>query len=193
MRHFFALFVLTAAVPAMAATEVPATPSDWLTRMSDFSQNTQPARDPKVFLGLLNAATEPSFQQVRIDNMTEPALWNRVVRTASSEGAIENMQALATPQTAINWMAAFSDPQFYEAVSTILADPGKQARWAMAPMDANSYQPFEKFASPALYERWEQAATAPVGRLASADAAVAGNVSAKPAFGFPFPFAMMPR
>lgn len=161
MHTFMALFVLTT-TPAMAANEVLSTSAEWLARMSDFSQNTLPARDPKAFLGLLNAITEPSLHRTRIDKVTEPQLWKQIIRTATSEGAVTNLQSLLTPQIPINWMAAMTNPQFYEAAATILTDPGKQMRWMMAAMDPDYYGTFGKFASPALYARWGQSAVSPL-------------------------------
>jgi hypothetical protein len=158
--------------------------------MSDFSQNSLPARDPKAFLGFMNAVTEPSFHVKRLDKVTEPALWGKVMSTAGSPGAVENMQELATPQTPVNWMNAMMDPQFYQAMLAILSDPGKQARWAEMPMDPASYQPVEKFASPEIYNRWETVAAQPTTLLTPN---VASTAPVTPGWGSSFPFSMLPR
>lgn len=188
MRTLIALFVLTT-TPVMAASEVPATSAEWLVRMSDFSQNTLPAREPKAFLGLLNAITEPSLHRARIDKATEPELWKKIIRTATSESAITNMQSLLAPQTPINWMAAMMNPQFYEAMATILTDPGKQMRWMMAAMDPDYYGTFGKFATPALYGRWGQTAVSP---LTASDTDTARIVEAAPARRLPALDSMFP-
>jgi hypothetical protein len=161
MRILLALIALSSALPAFAETAVPNTPTQWLDRMTDFTQNTLPARDPKALIGLVDAFTEPSFQQQRLNRITEPALWSKIWNTATSPGALANMESLATPQTATNWSAAMMDLRFYQAMMATLTDPGKEMRWSMATMDPASYQPFEKMAGPEVYSRWEQVAAQP--------------------------------
>lgn len=151
---FFLVAGLLAAHSVFADT-VPQTPAGWLAQMSDFRGNTLPARAPENFVGFLNAATEPEFQQLRLGNMTEPAFWGRATDTMASPGLAGNIAAVATPQTAFAWMQAMMDPRFYEAVGTVLGDQGKWMRWSMASMAPASYQPFTKPFDPAVQARWQ--------------------------------------
>jgi hypothetical protein len=141
-------------VPAHA-DPVPQTTTGWLAQMGDFGANTLPARSPENFVGFLNAATEPDFHQQRFSNMSEPAYWGRTTDTMASPGMINNMAALATPQTAFAWAQAMMDPRFFEAVATVMGDQGKWARWSMASMSPASYQPFFKPFDPQLQARWQ--------------------------------------
>jgi hypothetical protein len=140
---------------AAAAEAAPTAPAGWLAQMGDFSGNTLPARSPENFVGFLHAATEPEFHQRRLGNLSEPAHWGKATDTMTSPGMVGNMAAVGTPQTAMQWAQAMTDPRFYEAVGTVLGDQNKWMRWSMASMEPASYQPFAKPFDPALQARWQ--------------------------------------
>lgn len=155
---FATRFLLAAGLVAgqsVLADTVPQTPAAWLAQMGDFRGNTLPMRAPENFVGFLNAATEPEFQQLRLNNMTEPVFWGRATDTMASPGLVGNVAAAANPQTAYAWMQAMMDPRFYEAVGSVLGDQGKWMRWGAASLTPASYQPFAKPFDPAVQARWQ--------------------------------------
>ncbi len=163
---FLLLAVMAAHATAASADTVPQSPTEWLARMGDFGNNTLPARAPENFVGFLHAATEPEFHQQRLGNMSEPAYWGRTTDTLASPGLISNLAAATTPQTALAWAQAMMDPRFYEAVGTVMGDPGKWARWSMASTSPASYQPFFKPFDPAVQARWQTETQSPANWMA---------------------------
>ncbi|MCA1926772.1 MAG: hypothetical protein LDL16_10925 [Thiobacillus sp.] len=167
MKPAVLLLAATAVFATGAVAEtVPQTPLGWLAQMGDFRGNTLPVRAPENFIGFLHAATEPDFHQQRMVNMSEPAYWGRATDSMFSPGMIGNLTAVATPQTAFAWAQAMMDPRFYEALGTVMGDPGKWTRWSMASMAPASYQPFFKPFDPQLQARWQTEMQSPANWMA---------------------------
>lgn len=137
------------------ADPVPQTASGWLAQMGDFGNNTLPVRSPENFIGFIHAATEPGFHQQRFGNLSEPAHWGKTFDTLASPGLVSNIAAATQPHIAASWAQAMMDPRFYEALVTVLGDPGKWMRWGEASLSPASYQPFAKPFDPALAARWQ--------------------------------------
>lgn len=146
---------LSAITLPAAADTIPTTPAGWLAQMGDFTANSLPARAPENFVGFLDAATEPAFHTQRFSNLSEPAYWGKATDTLANPGVVNNMAAVAAPQTIADWTQAMTDPRFYQAVATVIGNPEKWARWREASLSPASYQPFFKPLDPALQARWQ--------------------------------------
>jgi hypothetical protein len=130
-----------AATPAPAAASapeiMPKTHQEWVVYLSDFTRNAEMMSDPKKFVAAMNAISEPGFFAIAMKSMMDPNLYARSMASAMDSRAYANYARMMDPITMMAWMQALADPQFLNAMATMLSDQGKIMRWMMTPMDPN--------------------------------------------------------
>ncbi|TCJ13450.1 OmpA family protein [Parasulfuritortus cantonensis] len=148
--------------PVSQTTPVaPRTPEEWLTRMTDFTQNGSAFKDPRVFVPWSQAVTEPGFYIAGAKGAMEPGGWLNMMNSMATPAAVQNYMAFADPNMYMRWMQAGMDPAFYTAMLTQFSDPGKMMRWAMMPMDPRVWDMMFSTMNPNTYMRWGMAAMDP--------------------------------
>jgi OOP family OmpA-OmpF porin len=154
-------FAGQAAAREAAKNAIPATPEDWLARMSDFTRNLSAFKDPAVFVPWTNAVTEPGFYIAMMNGMMDPGGWLNMMNSMAHPDAVRNVVQFADPNIYLKWSAASLDPNFYTALFTQLSDPGKLMRWAMVPIDPKLWNMMLNTFNPNTYIRWGMAGLDP--------------------------------
>jgi hypothetical protein len=126
-----------AGVDAAAPATMPKTHQEWVIYLSDFTRNAEMMSDPKKFVAAMNAVSEPAFLAIAARATMDPNLYARSMASAMDPRAYGNYARLMDPMTMMAWMQAMADPQFLNALATVLSDQGKIMRWMMMPMDPN--------------------------------------------------------
>lgn len=133
--------------PALAQQAAPAAPAsadgmpsshqEWVAHLSDFTNNANMMADPKKFVAVVNAISEPAFLAVAMKSAMDPNLYARSMASAMDPKAYGNYAKLMDPMTSMAWMQAMLDPQFFNALVTLLSNPNKAIRWVSSPIDPN--------------------------------------------------------
>jgi hypothetical protein len=150
---------------------VPTNTAEWVAYLSDFTRNGELLADPKKFVAALHTVSEPEFLIAATKAMMDPNLYLQSTASLMDPRAYGNFAKAMDPVVMANWTQALMDPQFLSAVTTVVTDPNKLMRWAMAPMDPralglllNTLNPntYVKFAGAAVDPRMTSLATAPL-------------------------------
>lgn len=142
------------AAPATGQAAVPANADEWVRYLSDFTRNADMLVDPKKFVAALSQVSEPGFLVAALTAMMDPKLYNQSLASAMDPRAYANYARLMDPTVATTWMMTLLDPQFMNAVTYILTDPGKLMRWMMLPMDPKVTSAILNAMNPNIYAQW---------------------------------------
>ncbi len=134
-------------MPAFAQQAAPASPpglegmpkthAEWVAYLSDFTRNAEMMADPKKFVAAMNAMSEPGFLAIAMKAVMDPNLYARSMASAMDPRAYGNYARLMDPASLMAWGQAMADPQFVNAMMTVVGDPAKLMRWMTAPVDPN--------------------------------------------------------
>lgn len=138
---------------ATQANGMPANSDEWVRYLSDFTRNAEMVADPKKFVAALSAVSEPGFIAAATNAMLDQNLYMRSLGTLADPKAYSNYARLFDPATVMNWMSALTNPQFVNALTYVMTDPGKAMRWALAPMDPKVVSTALNMVNPNAYLR----------------------------------------
>ncbi|MEW6120283.1 MAG: OmpA family protein [Pseudomonadota bacterium] len=149
-------------LPQPAETGTPKTADQWVTRMTDFTQNASAFKDPNAFLAWTNAMTDPSMVSAMGVQMMEPGNLLRSMTTMMQPSTTANyMQFMMDPNIYMKWGAAMMNPMWYTQLGLSMSDPGKMMRWMMLPMDPKIWNMGIQAMNPNLYMKWMMTPTDP--------------------------------
>lgn len=147
-----------AAVPGATPQNV----DQWVSRMTDFTQNASAFKDPALFAAWTNAMTDPAMIAAMGNQMIEPGNMLRSMTTMMQPATTTNyMQFLTDPSIYLKWGGAMINPMWYTQMALNMADPGKLMRWMFLPMDPKLWQMGMQMMDPNLYMRWMMTPTDP--------------------------------
>lgn len=153
---------LPAPLPQAPMTGTPQTADQWVTRMTDFTQNASAFKDPAAFAAWTNAMTDPSMVSAMGVQMMEPGNLLRSMTTMMQPGTTANyMQFMMDPNIYMKWGAAMMNPMWYTQMGLSMTDPGKMMRWMMLPMDPKIWNMGMQAMNPNLYMKWMMTPTDP--------------------------------
>jgi outer membrane protein OmpA-like peptidoglycan-associated protein len=141
-------------VPLPAAPPVSINQEEWVNRMTDFTRNMGPLKDPKQFMPMFQAVTEPGFYTTLGNVSLDPTAWMHMFNSMVHPSAYPNVMQFADPGVYLKWLGASLDPTFYTQVLAQLSDPAKILRWSMLPMDPQFLNLLLQTLNPNLYMRW---------------------------------------
>jgi outer membrane protein OmpA-like peptidoglycan-associated protein len=150
----------TTATPVFPTVPVPVAPpasinqEEWVNRMTDFTRNMGPFKDPKQFMPMFQAVTEPGFYTTMGNVALDPTAWMHMMNSMVHPGAYPNMMQFVDPGVYLKWLGASLDPTFYNQLLAQLSDPAKIMRWSMLPMDPQFLNLLLQTLNPNLYMRW---------------------------------------
>lgn len=155
----------TQAYPLMSQQVAPGTTpvgaEQWVSRMTDFTQNGSAFRDPEQFAAWMNAMTDPSMVTAMGTQMMEPGNMLRSMTTMMQPGTAANYMQFMDPAMYMRWSSAMMNPMWYTRMATSMADPGKMMRWAMLPMDPKMMGMGAKMMDPNRAVTWMMTPTDP--------------------------------
>ena len=138
------------------------TADQWVTRMTDFTQNASAFKDPATFAAWANAMTDPSMVAAMGIHMMEPGNLLRSMTTMMQPETTRNyMQFMMDPGIYMKWATAMMNPMWHAQMATSMADPSKMMRWAMLPMDPRVWSMGMQAMDPNLYVKWMMTPTDP--------------------------------
>lgn len=152
---------LPSPLPQAAIPGTPNTADQWVTRMTDFTQNASAFKDPAAFAAWTNAMTDPSMVPALGMQMMEPGNMLRSMTTMVQPGTTLNYMQFMDPSVYMKWGGAMMNPMWYTQMATSMADPGKMMRWVMLPMDPKMWNMGMQAMNPNLYMKWMMTPTDP--------------------------------
>ena len=154
------MFPMAQQQPAVAAA-TPKSADQWVTRMTDFTQNASAFKDPAQFAAWTHAMTDPSMVTAMGTQMIEPGNMLRSMTTMMQPSATGNYMQFMDPSVSMRWAGAMMNPMWYTQMATSMADPGKMMRWVMLPMDPKIWNMGMQMMDPNLYMKWMMTPTDP--------------------------------
>jgi outer membrane protein OmpA-like peptidoglycan-associated protein len=143
----------TITLPAAPASPVP-NQEEWVNRMTDFTRNMAAVKDPRQFMPMFQAVTEPGFYTTFGRVAMDPTAWMHMMNSMTHPGAYSNAMQFMDPGVYLKWLGASLDPAFYTQVLSQLSDPAKIMRWSMLPTDPQVWNMLMQTVNPNLYMRW---------------------------------------
>ncbi|MCA1979617.1 MAG: hypothetical protein LDL19_10320, partial [Thiobacillus sp.] len=148
-------------LPQAAVAGTPKTADQWVTRMTDFTQNASAFKDPAQFAAWINAMSDPSMVSAMGTQMMEPGNMLRSMTTMVQPSTTGNYMQFMDPNIYMKWGGAMMNPMWYTQMATSMADPGKMMRWMMLPMDPKMWNMGMQAMNPNLYMKWMMTPTDP--------------------------------
>ena len=141
-------------LPQATPQATPKSTEQWVTRMTDFTQNASAFKDPAQFAAWTNAMTDPSMVAAMGAQMIEPGNMLRSMTTMMQPTTTGNYMQFMDPSVYLRWSGAMMNPMWYTQMATSMADPGKMMRWMMLPMDPKLWNMGMQMMDPNLYVKW---------------------------------------
>lgn len=155
-------------------------------RCTDFTTNGWAFKSPRNFLQWLDVFSTPDIHLEFARRAMDPRQAVRTMTSLIDPGTPRNYLEWTNPEIYTEWLRSAFDPEFQQAVGSLLFDPDRILRWAALPGDprawnllASAFDPItlgnwlaapgdpstrallEKAADPATFERWTRELTNP--------------------------------
>lgn len=179
MKTHTRLLAMLLSLPA-AAAEIPSTPQGWAQRMLVPTQNGLALRDPQAFTQWLGALGNPATALALAGHGVDPNTHARMLAAMAHPATLQNYLQFTDANTALRWLAAGMDPNFYAAALTQGLNPANSLAWLSLPVNPQAWGLGMQMLNPVFYANWIRAPLKPNvqgAMLTPLDAAAPGHWS----------------
>lgn len=126
----------------------------WADRCTNLTSSGWAFKGPRNFLQWLEVFSDPGIWLEFGRRGLDPQSYVRSLSTCLDPGTPKNFLEWSDPEIYDKWAKALAEPDFYAAVSAILLDPERIARWTQLPVDPRSWSLLATALHPDTAMKW---------------------------------------